>query len=77
MRKIYLKPVVDIDTVDYINIICASKEISPSAEFGAKGQYAPDEWINENHNAITDWPSVGIEEDQKDLFSRSNTSVFD
>lgn len=70
MKKIYLRPNVAIKEVKHLNSICqASRFTSPRAEWGDQGKYAPDEWINEGHTG-DGWPSVGIEEDEKDLWSR-------
>ncbi len=74
MKKMYLKPVAELIGVEALNFVCASvdKTIVPTAEWGDKGQYAPEEWINEKHTSTYDWPSVGIEEDAEDeLYSRS------
>lgn len=73
MKKIYLRPVLSVKVVKHINYLCAAsilRQTSSSAEWGDQGEYAPDEWINERHSATTGWPSVGIEEDTKDLWSR-------
>lgn len=74
MKKIYLRPVLNIKVVRHINYLCAGSEplrqTSPSAEWGDEGQFAPSEWIDEGHSATTGWPSVGIEEDTKGLWSR-------
>lgn len=72
MKKIYIKPVAEFELVEPNDVICASKDTiaSASAEWGAEGDYAPGEWMNEGHSPTTDWSSVGIEEDTKDLFSR-------
>lgn len=74
MKKIYLRPVLNIKVVRHINYLCAGslplRQTSSSAEWGDEGQFAPSEWINEGHSATTGWPSVGIEEDTKGLWSR-------
>lgn len=73
MKKIYLRPVLSVKVVKHINYLCAAsilRQTSSSAEWGDQGEYAPDEWINERHSETTGWPSVGIEEDTKDLWSR-------
>lgn len=72
MKKIYIKPVAEFELVEPNDVICASKDTiaSASAEWGDNGQFAPGEWMNEGHARDTDWPSVGIQEDEKDLFSR-------
>lgn len=72
MKKIYIKPVAEFELVEPNDVICASKDTtaSASAEWGDNGQFAPGEWMNEGHVPDTNWPSVGIQEDEKDLFSR-------
>ena len=73
MKKIYIKPVAEFELVEPNDVICASKDTiaSASAEWGDRGDYAPGEWMNEGYQNVDDaWPSVGIEEDTKDLFSR-------
>lgn len=72
MKKIYIKPLAEFELVEPNDVICASKDTiaSASAEWGDRGDYAPGEWMNEGHSPTTAWPSVGIEEDTKDLFSR-------
>lgn len=74
MKKIYLRPVLSVKVVKHINYLCAAsiplRQTSSSAEWGDQGEYAPDEWINERHSETTGWPSVGIEEDTKGLWSR-------
>ena len=69
MKKIYLRPNVAIKEVKHLNCICASVITKSRAEWGDQGKYAPDEWINEGHSG-DGWPSVGIEEDTKNLWSR-------
>lgn len=72
MKKVYVKPIVEFEPMEPNDVICASNETTTyvSAGWGAEGDYAPGEWMNEGHSPTTDWPSVGIEEDTKDLFSR-------
>ena len=72
MKKIYLQPTIEIDLAESYRLICASpeKKVHPSAEWGDVGEYAPSIWVNERHDPTTDWPSVEIEEDTKDLWSR-------
>lgn len=73
MKKIYIKPIAEFEPVEPNDVICASNplESKSRAEWGSKGDYAPGEWMNEGYQGVDDtWPSVAIEEDTKDLFSR-------
>ena len=76
MKKIYLRPVLNIKVVRHINYLCAGSEplrqTSPSAEWGDQGQFAPSEWIDEGHGGgnTGGYNTTVIEEDDEDLFSR-------
>lgn len=71
MKKTYIKPIAEFEPVEPNDVICASNplESKSRAEWGSKGEYAPGEWMNEGHSGDS-WPSVPIEEDTKDLWSR-------
>lgn len=76
MKKMYLKPAIELTRVESVHCICVASEppkmtVEPTAEWGDNSQYAPEKWVNEKQTATYTWPSVGIEEDENDLASRS------
>ena len=75
MKKMYLKPAIELTKVEIVHHICTASDpkmtVTPTAEWGDVDVYAPEEWVNEKHTSTYDWPSVGIEEDENDLASRS------
>lgn len=76
MKRLYLKPTIEIVTAEMAHCLCGASldpkmTVTPTAEWGDEGEYAPPEWVNEKHTATYSWPSVGIEEDENDLASRA------
>lgn len=88
MKKIYVKPCVELLATEVQQMICLSDtkvRVKPNAYWGEKveqNQYAKDAWINEGHTG----KSVGFSEgtvipvagdDEWDLVSRGNESLWE
>ena len=79
MKSTYVKPVTEITSVELVKMVCASQKVygvNRYAEWGDKGQYAPEEWINERHTPSITWPAVTIDDDPDDLPSRGKSSLW-
>ncbi len=79
MKNLYIKPVTDVTVVELQKMICVSNRVygvSRHAEWGDKGEYAPENWINERHPNDITWPAVRIYDDTEDLTSRSKSSLW-
>lgn len=88
MKKIYVKPELEIVTQLFENHLCAGTPqriaVKPGAYWGEKveqNQYAKDAWINEMKNTADVGYSEGyvvpVVEDQWDLVSRGNESLWE
>lgn len=89
MKKRYIKPATELIDQYFENHLCAGTRqrmaVKPNAYWGEKveqNQYAKDAWINEGHTGrelgFSQGPVIPVAgDDTDDLFSRSNTSLWD
>lgn len=79
MKKIYSAPVIEIDVLEPMSILAGSPEIKAHAEWGAKGTYAPEDWVNEQwgRTEIGSIPTEVAGNEPGDWASRSNGGTWE